>query len=98
MNTLRQKLNNEMAEFKKTYEAMTPTQVYNDWYVIGFKEEYYEMLMCDFIDWENYSDIEKWLCEFEYPLQFLYDEWLSADGAFDHDWDAMFDFIGEVYG
>lgn len=97
MNTLAQKLNNEMAEFKKTYETMTPIQIYNDWYIIGFYEAYYEMLMSDFIDWDDYSHIEKWLCEFECPLQFLYDEWLSADGAFDHDWDVMFDFIEEVY-
>lgn len=97
MNTLTQKLNNEMTEFKSTYETMEPIQIYNDWYIVGFYEEYYEMLMSDFIDWDDYSYIEKWLCEFEYPLQFLYDEWLSADGAFDHDWDAMFDFIEVVY-
>jgi hypothetical protein len=97
MNTLRQKLNNEMAEFKKSYEAMTPTQIYNDWYIIGFKEEYYDMLMSDFVDWDDYDYIAKWLCEFECPLQFLYNEWLSADGEFDHDWDIMFDFIEEIY-
>ena len=90
-------LTNEMVEFKKSYETMSPMQVYNDWYMIGFKEEHYDMLMSDYIDWDYYEYIEKWLCGFECPLQFLYDEWLGADGAYDHDWDAMFDFIEEVY-
>lgn len=97
MSNIKEKLNQEMAEFKKSYQNMTPTQIYNDWYIIGFKEEYYEMLMSNFIDWDDYPFIAKWLCEFEQPLQFLYTEWLSYDGAFNHDWDMMFDFIEEVY-
>lgn len=94
---LHETLTNEMMDFRKSYESMSPTQVYNDWYIIGFKEEYYEMLMCDYVDWDDYEHIAKWLCGFKCPLQFLYDEWLSADGALDHDWNAMFDFIEEVY-
>lgn len=97
MDTLQQKLNNEMVEFKKTYETMTPTQVYNDWYIIGFYEEYYQMLITDFVDWDDYDYIAKWLCEFEYPINFLYSEWLGVDDALNHDWDVMFDFIEEVY-
>lgn len=96
MDALRQKLNDEMTEFKKSYETMTPIQIYNDWYIIGFKEAYYDMLM-NGVDWDDYDYIAKWLCEFNNPLQFLYDEWLSADGEFDHDWDMMWDFLESVY-
>ena len=95
--TLQEKLTNEIVEFRKSYEVKGVAQTYKDWYMIGFKEEYYEMLMCDYLDDDCYKDMLEWLCEFKYPLQFLYDEWLSADGAYNHDWDAMVDFIEEVY-
>lgn len=95
--TLKQKLDNEMQEFKKSYEAMTPTQIYNDWYMIGFHEEYYEMLSNILVDCDDYDYIAKWLCEFERPIQFLYSEWLSADGVFNYDWNEMLDFTKEVY-
>ena len=95
--TVKEKLTNEMQQFRATYETMTPAQVYNDWYIIGFYEAYYEMLSCDFVDWDDYDYIAKWLCEFECPINFLYSEWLGVDGAFNHDWDVMFDFIEETY-
>ena len=73
MNTLKQKLDNEMQEFKKAYDTMTPTQVYNDWYIISFYESYYEMLTF-YIEEEDdkISDILEWLDTFKSPLRFLY--------------------------
>ena len=44
MNKLKQKLDNEMHTFKKTYETMETIQAYNDWYIIMFHESYYEFL------------------------------------------------------
>lgn len=99
MNTLRQKLDNEMTEFKKTYETMTPTQIYNDWYIIMFYESYYEFLT--YLIEEKSSgydseDILKWLNTYENPLGFLYDEWLSCDGAFCHLWDDMISWLQDL--
>ena len=90
--TLKQKLNNEMQEFRKTYKAMTPTQVYNDWYIIGFYEAYYEMLIYIDGDTNIYYDAQNiltWLNTYKNPLGFLYSEWLSCDGAFSQLWDDM---------
>lgn len=89
---LTQKLDNEMQKFKKTYETMTPTQVYNDWYMICFYESYYEMLTYISDDKDVYrgcEDILDWLNTYENPLGFLYGEWLSCDGAFCCLWDDM---------
>ena len=86
--TLKQKLNNEMQEFKKTYETMTPTQVYNDWYIICFYESYYEMLT-HYTQVNEIQNILDWLNTYENPLGFLYSEWLSCDGAFCGLWDDM---------
>lgn len=90
-------LENERNEFKQSYDKMDKTQIYNDWYIIGFYEAYYELLMSDYVECEEYEEIFKWLGTFTHPLHFLYEEWLSADGAFDHNWDAMWDFIETVY-
>ena len=95
--TFIENLKKEVSEFKESYNNMTVTQTYNDWYIIGFYEAYYELFMSDFVDHDDYEKIYKWLSEFEYPLHFLYDQWLSADGAFNHDWDVMFDFVEDVY-
>ena len=88
MTELKQKLNNEMQEFKNTYETMTPMQVYNDWYMISFYESYYEMLAY-YIDEDLEKDILEWLNTYNNPLAFLYGEWLSSDGAFCMFWDDM---------
>lgn len=95
MNTLAQKLNNEMAEFKAIYETMTPTQVYNDWYVIGFYESYYEMLSY-YIEVEQNEDILEWLGAYENPLGFLYSEWLFCDGALCLLWDDMIAWLQDL--
>lgn len=94
---LRENLDNEINEFKASYRDMSATEVYNDWYIIGFKEEYFEMLMSDFI--ENRFDVKvvSWLASLEKPLDFLYDAWMDYDGAKDHTWDSMIDFVHSVY-
>lgn len=94
---LKQKLHNEMERFRKSYEKMTATQVYNDWYIIGFYEAYYDMLTSEWEELASYEHIMLWLCEFNNPLEFLYSEWLGSDGALNHDWDVMLDFIDAVY-
>lgn len=99
MSTLEQKLENEMAEFKKSYETMTPTQVYNDWYIICFYESYYEMLICISADTNIYhgcQGILDWLNTYENPLGFLYSEWLSCDGAFCGLWDDMIAWLQDL--
>ena len=96
-DNLVEKVENEMKSFKASYENMSPTQVYNDWYIIGFKEEFYEMLTSDFTKESHYAESLVWLSSFENPLQFLYDQWLSCDGAFNHDWDEMLDWINSIY-
>ena len=88
MTKLREKLDNEMQQFKSTYETMTPIQVYNDWYIISFYESYYEMLVF-YIDEDLEKDILEWLNKYQNPLAFLYSEWLSSDGAFCMLWDDM---------
>ena len=86
---LKQKLDNEMQQFKSTYQTMTPTQVYNDWYIIAFYEAYYEMLVYNIETEDLNKDIIEWLDTYENPLGFLYNEWLSCDGAFCMLWDDM---------
>lgn len=93
----RENLENELNEFKQSYGKMQIMQVYNDWYIIGFYEAYNELFGSGYAEYEDYEDIYKWLSTFKNPLQFLYDEWLSADGAFNHDWDMMWDFVETVY-
>ena len=93
--TLKQKLDNEMQEFKNTYETMEPMQIYNDWYIISFYEAYYEMLTYH-IEEERNEDILEWLNTYENPLGFLYDEWLSCDGALTHLWDDMIAWLQDL--
>ena len=97
LEKLTNNLKNEMKEFREKHNILSSNEVYNDWYAIGFHEEYYEMLMSDFIDENSHKDVLKWLASFEQPLAFLYEQWLSSDGAFNQDWDAMLDWIELVY-
>lgn len=94
MNTLVEKICKEREQFKQDYMNKSPKEVYGDWYRIGFYEAYYELFTSEFYGDEN---IYKWLCSFKNPLSFLYDEWLGSDGAFDHNWDAMWDWIKLIY-
>ena len=94
---LAEKVSVELQAFEKSYENMQPVQIYNDWYIIGFYNEYAEMLTSGYLDDLGYDDEIAWLLSFEYPLQHLFDEWLSADGAFSHDWDDMLDWLHLVF-
>lgn len=96
--SLTQKLDNEIQEFRTIYETMTPTQVYNDWYVICFYESYYEMLTYIGSEGNRYNaqDILDWLNTYENPLGFLYSEWLSCDGAFCGLWDDMIAWLQDL--
>ena len=92
-----EKMNQEMTAFKNSYESMTVTQTYNDWYIIGFKEEFYEMLSCDFVDNQNLEEEIAWLATMDNPLQYMYDYWMDCDGSFNHNWDFLADMIRDAY-
>ena len=90
-------LETEIKDFRASYDFMGVAETYNDWYVIGFFEAYFELFMSEYYEYEDCKEIYKWLSEFGSPLAYLYDEWLGADAAFNHNWDAMWDFVEEVY-
>lgn len=94
---LREKLENEIGEFRASYNNMSVIQAYNDWYIIGFKEEFFEMLMSEFA--KNGLDDKEvvWIASLNYPLDTLYERWQKVDGAMNHDWEAMVDFVHSVY-
>lgn len=92
---LKENLNREIREFRKSFQSMQPVDVYNSFYKINFYEEYYLLLMSDFIDED--TQLIEWLSKFANPLAFLYDEWLSCDGAFSGDWNDMVNFITNLY-
>ena len=97
LEILRDKLSREITEFRHSYNNMESIRIYNDFYIIGFYEEHYEMIMSDFIDdWFNDEELE-WLCGFKNPLSFLYNEWLSCDGVFSHSWEDMIYWIQNIY-
>lgn len=92
---LKKNLDREMEEFRQGFKSMQPVDVYNSFYKINFYEEYYMLLMSDFVD--EYEHLVEWLSKFENPLSFLYGEWLGCDGAFSGDWNDMINFITNVY-
>ena len=92
---LKESLNREIQEFRKSFQSMQPVDVYNSFYKINFYEEYYMLLSSDFID--EYTQLIEWLSKLSYPLAFLYNEWLSCDGAFSADWNDMINFITNLY-
>ena len=98
MNTrtiFRENLNREIREFRKSFQNVQPTGVYNSFYRIHFYEEYYLLLISDFIG--KYTQLVEWLSKFENPLAFLYSKWLNHDGAFSGDWNDMVNFITNLY-
>ena len=90
-------LDGEIKFFRESYDEMTKAQAYNDWYIIGFFEEYYELLSCDFLDNRGVEDVLGWLATKESPLSFLYNAWMDSDGAFSHDWEDMLNWICSTY-
>ena len=91
---LQENLDREIRSFRRSFERMKPADVYKCFYKIHFFEEYYELLISDFI--ESYKHLEEWLSVHSYPLAFLYDEWLCCDGAFSGDWNDMVNFMINV--
>ena len=89
MKQLVEKLNKEIEEFRYSYKNMTYTQVYNDWYTIGFYESYFDLLTSGFIDDRIKEETVKWLLSKEKPLAFLYSEWLGCDDPGSLDWNDM---------
>ena len=91
----KENLNREIQDFRQSFKSMQPVDVYNSFYKINFYEEYYMLLVTDFID--EYAQILEWLSKLSYPLAFLYDKWLSCDDAFSGDWNDMMNFITNIY-
>ena len=94
VDLLAEKINREREQFKQEYMNKQPKEVYEDWYKICFYESYYEMLTSDFTN--DRMDIIEWLCNFENPLGFLYEEWLVCDDAFSGSWDDMLGWLDLV--
>lgn len=92
---LQENLDREIKSFRRSFERMKPAEVYECFYKINFFEEYYALLISDFID--SYVQLEEWLSVHSYPLAFLYDEWLRCDGAFSGDWNDMVNFMTNLY-
>lgn len=94
---LEEKLDSEIAEFRASYNKLSVAETYNDWYVIGFMEEYFDALSSDNVSQRLGEKEMSWLTSKEKPLSFLYDFWMGVDGAMDHDWEAIFDFVRNAY-
>ena len=95
--TLGQKVDNEIKAFREETLKKAPKAIYNFAYHIGFYEEFYEMLVCDFAEEHLSEDEAEWLVSNGNILEYLYDVWLDCDGAFDHSWDAMMDWIHLIF-
>lgn len=89
------KLEAEMQEFKDSYKSMTPTEIYNDWYIIGFFEEYFDMF--EGVEFGEQDEVLSWLASQDKPLDFLYEKWMGSDGAFSHDWNDMISWVNDEY-
>ncbi len=94
---LAEKIESEMGSFRASYKDMSTQQTYNDWYIIGFYEEYYEMLSTDYLEGRNVDDMVEWLAQHEKPLEYLYKAWMDSSGAFSHNWEDMLDWVRTVY-
>lgn len=93
MEQLTEKLDKEIEEFHYSYKNMTYVQIYNDWYIIGFYESYFDLLTSGFIDDRIKEETVKWLLDKEKPLAFLYSEWLRCDDPGSLDWDDMLSWL-----
>ena len=91
------KIEDELKRFKSNVTRRSPSDIYDSWYKIGFFEEFHEMLACDYSDELLSDEIFEWLASNDDPLNYLYNIWLDCDGAFNHDWDAMIDWIETIY-
>lgn len=101
-SSFREKLDQEIKEFRSGYQdKCTSAETYEDWHVIAFMEEYYDMFLSVVSAGvtRRFDDNElKWLASFEAPLDNLYQEWMKKDEAMNHDWDVMIDFVHTAYG
>lgn len=91
----RAKLDAEITEFRNSYKEKTIEETYNDWHVISFYENYYNLLADSINDIE--IDVICWLNGFKRPLMYLYNEWLSCDYSISDSFDDMVDWIEGLY-
>lgn len=89
---------NEINNFHNRYTTMEPIQIYNDWYIIGFYESVNEFLAPATVIEYLSDEIISWLSNFENPISFLYNEWLSYDEEISYTWSSdLAHFISYVY-
>ena len=91
-----EKLNNEMKDFRESYNSMEVIQIYNDYYIIGFYETIFELLESDYVE-NDYIEILEWLNTKDKPLEFLYETWMNVEGPFTFSWTDNIDWIEEEY-
>lgn len=80
---LRKKASDELENFKEEVENLPPKEIIDKAYELCIKEELLYFL--DDIDYYAEEKIEVLLKE-EYPLDFLYHEWLRFDAGFEESW------------
>lgn len=95
---LKEKMENEMDEFRHSYDNMDKRQIYNDWHIIGFKESFYELLS-DIFEEKPLSDkILAWLSNQDKPLDFLYNKYQDSFDALNFDSsEELLGFIEDLY-
>lgn len=87
----------EIYEFRSSYIGMDSMQIYNDWYIIGFYETYFDMLSSGYVSDRINDEIIQWFLSKDKPLAFLYDEWMDCDATISPDWNDMLNWIEELY-
>ncbi|MBQ9688182.1 hypothetical protein IJV79_00940, partial [bacterium] len=92
-----EKIENELETFRDSYKNFNVIQTYNDWYIIGFYEAYYDFLTSDYLNPQQEANIISWLASMDKPLESLYMLWEDNSKAFSHDWDDMFGWLCEAY-
>lgn len=96
LEILYDKVTAELGDFKKNNLTKRPEDIYDNWYVIGFYEEY-AGLICDSDVVADDAEMVKWLLSKENILEYIHNEWLyTSECAFSHDWDDMYGFLFEM--
>lgn len=95
LDILKAKVEAERKAFKESYVSgqSDPKRAYEDFYIIGFYEEYCNLLTSDYLEDRGLEKEISWLSSMDNPLSTLYNIWLDCDGATSYDWDDMIDFI-----
>jgi len=103
VNILATKVYTEFAQFKTNTLNCTKEEIFRKCYEINAKESYQDFLAggigfdTDEEKKRRKKELIIWLIEKDNLLDFIYDEWLSFDGAYSEDWDNLYDVICTIY-